>query len=301
MVPNCTPTTPSVNPTKQDKKKPISWERDGVNGGDSSSTIVLNWISSDNNYERWRGDTEHRKTKKSLASEVLEILKENRITQRINYLQTSYNQACYWKQNTGAGILETDLINGVKTVEDQLRTICCHWDILDPIMGSRSVAEPLYTRSSMSAAENAQEDAPRQPSSNPPLDLDLSSGQNINNIKDAEESQTPTPALASQKKKNKKKKSLRTSRKGKSTRVAKSKAKKNPEDIFMRSMMTKRQAEMMKARAEVSKAKLNYMKGLKEMGVDFEDIKKMAEKEFPVPINFLNESESDSSDSSDDD
>jgi hypothetical protein len=112
---------------------------------------------------------------------------------------------------------------------DQLRTICCHWNILDPVMGSRPVAEPLYTRSSMSAAKNAQEDAPHHELSNPPSGWDLSSGHNMNDIKD--ESQTPTPASASQKKKNKKKKSSLTSCKGKSTQVAKSKAKKNPKDF----------------------------------------------------------------------
>jgi hypothetical protein len=39
------------------------------------------------------------------------------ITQRINDLQTSYNHARDWRRNTGAGILESDLVNGVKTVE----------------------------------------------------------------------------------------------------------------------------------------------------------------------------------------
>ena len=57
----------------------ISWERDGVKGGDSSSTIFLNWISLGSNYERWRGNTGHEKTKKLLCSEILEILKENGI------------------------------------------------------------------------------------------------------------------------------------------------------------------------------------------------------------------------------
>ncbi|PLW10207.1 hypothetical protein PCASD_22756 [Puccinia coronata f. sp. avenae] len=136
MVSN--PTTPVTNPTKQPKKKAIPWERDGVDGGDSSMTILLNWITSDSNYQRWRGDTEHGKTKKSLCSEILEILKENGIhhrdtkgiSQRITDLQTSYNTARDWRRNTGAGILESDLANGVKTVEDQLRTICRFWTSL---------------------------------------------------------------------------------------------------------------------------------------------------------------------------
>ena len=58
---------------------------------------------------------------------------------------------------------------------------------------------------------------------------------------------------------------------------------------------------MMKACAEVSKAKIKYMKGLKEMGVDLDKIKKMAKKEFPAPTNFLNNPESGFSTSSDED
>ncbi|KNZ50554.1 hypothetical protein VP01_4357g1 [Puccinia sorghi] len=39
------------------------------------------------------------------------------ITQKINDLQTTYNSVCDWKQNTGAGILESELDNGIKTVK----------------------------------------------------------------------------------------------------------------------------------------------------------------------------------------
>ncbi|KNZ64347.1 hypothetical protein VP01_1038g1 [Puccinia sorghi] len=76
-------------------------------------------------------DTEHGKTKKSLFSEVL-VLKENGIhhhnikgiTQKINDLQASYNEACNWKQNTVSGILESDLVNGVKTIEGMYPLAC---------------------------------------------------------------------------------------------------------------------------------------------------------------------------------
>ncbi|PLW08329.1 hypothetical protein PCASD_26393 [Puccinia coronata f. sp. avenae] len=81
-------TTNTAPQIKLNKKKAIPWDRDGVN-------------------------------------EILELMKENGIhhrdakgiTQRIGDLQTSYNTARDWKRNTGAGILESDFINGVKTVE----------------------------------------------------------------------------------------------------------------------------------------------------------------------------------------
>ncbi|KNZ64273.1 hypothetical protein VP01_10497g1, partial [Puccinia sorghi] len=91
------------------------------------------------------------------------------ITQKMSDLQSSYNSARDWKRNTGAGILDSDVVNGVKTVNgtsafhpvshrfmnlilflDQIHALCRYWVLLDPIMGSRSVAELFFTRSSVS-------------------------------------------------------------------------------------------------------------------------------------------------------
>jgi hypothetical protein len=66
-------------------------------------------------------------------------------------------------------------------------------------------------------------------------------------------------------------------------------------------MISKQQTKMIKARAKVSKAKLEYMKGLKDMGLDFTEVQRLTEKEFPAPTDFLNKSESGSSDSSNED
>ncbi|KNZ45080.1 hypothetical protein VP01_8508g1, partial [Puccinia sorghi] len=51
------------------------------------------------------------------------------ITQKISDLQSSYNTAPDWKQNT-----------------DKIHSLCQYWDILDPITRSRSVAKPLFMR-----------------------------------------------------------------------------------------------------------------------------------------------------------
>ncbi|KNZ61822.1 hypothetical protein VP01_1351g1 [Puccinia sorghi] len=78
------------------------------------------------------------------------------LTQTISNLQSSYNTACDWKQNTGAGIIDSDMVDEVKTVDgmspfhlvanrihklllmlDQIHPLCQYWDILDPIMGLR--------------------------------------------------------------------------------------------------------------------------------------------------------------------
>ncbi|KNZ48013.1 hypothetical protein VP01_5975g2 [Puccinia sorghi] len=76
------------------------------------------------------------------------------ITQKISDLQSSYNPAHDWKQNMGAGILDSNTVNGVKTVNgmsafhpvahrfmnpilclDRIHALCQYWYILDPIMG----------------------------------------------------------------------------------------------------------------------------------------------------------------------
>ena len=56
-------------------------------------------------------------------------------------------------------------------------------------------------------------------------------------------------------------------------------------------MISKQKTKMIKACAEVYKAKIEHMKGLKEMGVDFDEIKKWPTRNFRPPPKFLNNSE----------
>ncbi|OAV86380.1 hypothetical protein PTTG_29939 [Puccinia triticina 1-1 BBBD Race 1] len=96
----------------------------------------------------------------------------------------------------------------------------------------------------------------------------LSSGRDAQSDDDeAEITTTQAPASApaptastapvqTQKKTKKRKKSVGRS----STKNRKGRKKANPEEFYMKSVIVKRQAEMTKARAEVSKAKVSYMK-----------------------------------------
>ncbi|KNZ57517.1 hypothetical protein VP01_2139g9 [Puccinia sorghi] len=63
-MPPAASTPAHPRPTKQTKKKVVPWDCDGVEGGKSNITIILNWLSTGTNYQHWRGDTEHGKTKK---------------------------------------------------------------------------------------------------------------------------------------------------------------------------------------------------------------------------------------------
>ncbi|KNZ62820.1 hypothetical protein VP01_121g2 [Puccinia sorghi] len=66
---------PSCKTTK--KKKPIPRDCDGVDDSDSSIMVILNWLITATNYQHWSGNTQHGKTKRSLCSKVLDLLKEN--------------------------------------------------------------------------------------------------------------------------------------------------------------------------------------------------------------------------------
>ncbi|KNZ61305.1 uncharacterized protein VP01_14223g1, partial [Puccinia sorghi] len=100
-------------------KKAVPWDQESVDGGSSSMEIVLNWLTSCSNYQRWRGDLEEGKTKNLLCSEIIEFMKDNRIHNQYlkGYdLQSLYNTACDWMSKTGVGILDDDAVNGVKTI-----------------------------------------------------------------------------------------------------------------------------------------------------------------------------------------
>jgi hypothetical protein len=141
---------------KSNKKKAVPWDQDGVNGGSSSLEIVLEWLTTGSNCQQWRGDLEEGKTKKSLCTEIIELMKENGIyhrdakgksqrskqcfflltpflssllgiTQQISDLQASYNTAQDWRRNTSAGNLKSDAINGVRTVEGQFSRSHTHF------------------------------------------------------------------------------------------------------------------------------------------------------------------------------
>ncbi|KAA1112896.1 hypothetical protein PGT21_014726 [Puccinia graminis f. sp. tritici] len=57
---------------------------------------------------------------------------------------------------------------------------------------------------------------------------------------------------------------------------------------------------MTKARAAASKAKVSYMKELRELWLEYAEIKKAIDEEFPVIPDILADSEEDESDSDED-
>ncbi|PLW49173.1 hypothetical protein PCASD_02969 [Puccinia coronata f. sp. avenae] len=256
------------------------------------------------NYQRWRGDKESGTTKTRLCSEILQIMEEHGIThrdskgvrQKIGDLQASYNAACDWKKHTGEGILAQDEINGVKTVEAKLVNICRFWDTLDPIMGSRSVTEPLHIRSSLTGnqpgGQHPSSGSPEPPVREPPgsaIPSDLPDDP-LNDL------DNPTPTATS-KKNPKKRPSTSGSSRSKSHSKKPKKKKITTEELYMKSMVSKQQADITRARAAATKVKVDYMKELRNHRLSLEEIEKKVDQEFPHLADMENPDDSSSSSS----
>ena len=100
-----------MSSSAKSRKAPKKWEEDGVEGGPSSMDILLEWITSGTNYARWKGDA-NGVSKQTLCADIVSRMKEAGIFHRnaadvrakLIALQTSYNKARDWSENTGEGI-----------------------------------------------------------------------------------------------------------------------------------------------------------------------------------------------------
>ncbi|KNE95047.1 hypothetical protein PSTG_11640 [Puccinia striiformis f. sp. tritici PST-78] len=298
----------STQPKK--KKKSILWDRDGVNGGSSSIELVIQWLITGDNYEQWRGDLEEGKSKSRFLSEINQILitkgilhrEPKGIRQKIADLQRSYNNACDFIKNTGEGILAENEADGIHTVQQRILELCPYWDLLEPVMSARSVTEPLHIRSSVGGDQpgrtmeteegimnTARSDGPPVPNNTIQLIQSLhddSDGSELPDVQLYRPSPAPIPQASSA---------------GPRANTRASKLKKTTtEDLYMKSIVSKRQAEVTRARADASKVKVAYTKELREHGLPLEEIKRKAAAEFP-PLADMDHDKSDESENDSDD
>ncbi|KNZ60978.1 uncharacterized protein VP01_1472g7 [Puccinia sorghi] len=259
-----TPTTPSTPAlVKTTKKKAVPWDRNGIDGGSSSMEIVLEWLTTGTNYQHWRGDLEEGKTKKSLCSEIIQMMNDNGINH--HDAKGMYTSPLLvvpplrdWKQNTGAGILDSDVVNGVKTVNGTSAFHPVAHRFMNLIL---SVAKPLFTRSSV--LNQQTKELPNLTSINPRNET--TSDAEDEDITLTFDALPNLPPLGSTSNKQSTKKKTKN---------------KQPSS----SIITKRQAEMRKARATATKVKVSYMQDLREMGLEFNEIKKLVSKDIQKPM-----------------
>ena len=121
--------TPTPTPQAKQKKPAVPWDKDGQDG-QSSIQIILDWLGTKGNYQKWRGDTKGGATKTALATKILAEMKKNGINHRdakgiqtkIQELQISYGKASDFLRGSGAGLLDEDIANGTTTLPGMCAT-----------------------------------------------------------------------------------------------------------------------------------------------------------------------------------
>ena len=131
-------------------KQVLSWHTDG---NPSSMEVLLNWLTNQQNADRFLGkeNTSHAdksfggedgETKMSLCNEIATLIKEkvgverdaNMIKNKINTLITKFKETYNWSQCTGQGVLEDD---GELAFNDALLKRFRYYSILEPVLSGR--------------------------------------------------------------------------------------------------------------------------------------------------------------------
>jgi len=130
------------------KAKRAFWHNDGPdNSEESSLSILLDWLSSQPNYKRWRGgDKNSPQTKLTICSEILQIIKDAGIeTERspkdvhykISTMEQQFRRAVDFLDGTGAGIEDE------RTLKEAVQKICPYYYELEGVMMDRQSSRPL--------------------------------------------------------------------------------------------------------------------------------------------------------------
>ncbi|KAH9444239.1 hypothetical protein Pst134EA_032467 [Puccinia striiformis f. sp. tritici] len=293
------------------------WDRDGVNGGPSSIEIILRWITTGKKLPKWRGDKEEGKSKVRLLTEINKLMnkwesshREAKGIRQKNWRASKIiQQSSYFLKNT-VRILAEDEENGVYTVEQKIQEEC-PWigTQLDPIMGDRSVLNlsmsgqplginlddflllrrimPFKKIQNNVIVEDHQPDKDDDSEGSQLPDIDLRFIEST--CSRYRSSASPDPfhpslPLRHLPKRNSRKRTYQQSvlPRGLSARASRIKKKMTTEDLYMKSIVSKRQSKVTRARgAEASKVKVAFMKGACEHGLSLAEIECKVNAEFP--------------------
>ena len=132
----------------------IPWDKDGRNGPDdpiNSQSILMQWMLTEGNYNRFRGHDNGGKRKLAFGVELSERMQAQgcraersgeAVVKKIQEIESKFIKAHDWVNNTGQGVKERD---GMETFEGCVRQRCKWYFELEPIMADRSKARAKVT------------------------------------------------------------------------------------------------------------------------------------------------------------
>ena len=148
-----------------DKKKRKCWHNDGAGDGPTSVSFLIDWLSQEVNYSRWRGGDSHSgEMKRTMATSIIQGMKDASITtertvkdvlSRIASIEQKFRNAADWLAGTGAGVEDEDNLKAAVAKR-------CPWYYeLVGTMGGRASTQPLATERDMNfeSEESDSEDS----------------------------------------------------------------------------------------------------------------------------------------------
>jgi len=136
-----------ANAAKQSRS--ASWDKDHADPSKTSMAILLDWLTEQGNWTKYRGGPGNNgKTKGHYAQQIIKRFEEagvqstrhiNQVTKKICELEQSYRKAVDFLANTGSGL------ESPGDIDEEKFKRCKYYDILAPILGERGASRPLAT------------------------------------------------------------------------------------------------------------------------------------------------------------